>query len=98
MPSLNAPQIILEKATTNCFDNPNLDAVLHALGADRYVVYGVATDVCVKFAATGLLRTGRRVEIVEDAIRHITEEGRRSTVADFLSAGGVLTSVAEICG
>src|SRR5687767_10067372 len=34
VPDVNAQQILLEKLTTNCFDNPNLEAVLHAFAAD----------------------------------------------------------------
>ena len=41
--------------------------------ADRYVVYGVVTEICVKLAAFGLLKTGKRVEIVTDAIRSLND-------------------------
>ncbi|MCP5118664.1 MAG: cysteine hydrolase, partial [bacterium] len=37
----DAQQIILQKKSLNCFDNPNLDGLLRRLGAERYVVYGV---------------------------------------------------------
>src|SRR5207249_1017856 len=62
-------QILLEKQTLDCFSNVNLPALLDRLGADRYVVYGVVTEICVKLAAFGLLKTGRRVELVTDALR-----------------------------
>ena len=94
---VNAQQIILEKVTTNCFDNPNLEAVLHAFEADCFVVYGVVTEICVKFAALGLLRTGMRVEVVTDAVRHLSEPARDAMLAEFVEAGGVLTTVAEVC-
>jgi nicotinamidase/pyrazinamidase len=90
IPELNAPQIILEKVTTNCFDNPNLEALLERLDADRYVVYGVVTEVCVKFAAMGLLKTGKPVEVVSDAIRHLSEPARDAMLAEFQAAGGVV--------
>jgi nicotinamidase/pyrazinamidase len=86
---LNAQQIILEKVTTNCFDNPNLEAVLGALEADRYVVYGVVTEICVRFAALGLLRTGKQVEVVTNAVRHLSEGARDAMLAEFTAAGGV---------
>jgi nicotinamidase/pyrazinamidase len=69
-----AKQILLEKQKLDCFTNVNLAAVLDQLNADRYVVYGVVTEVCVKFAADGLLRTGRPVELVTDAIRGLTDD------------------------
>ncbi len=95
---LNAQQIVLEKVTTNCFDNPNLTTILEALSADCYVVYGVVTEICVKFAALGLLRTGRRVEVVTDAVRHLNEAKRDAMLSEFTAGGGVLTTVSELRG
>lgn len=94
---VSADQIILEKITIDCFENPNLGKVLSALNCDRYVVYGVATEVCVGLAAQGLLRTAARVQIVTDAIRHLTKEGLDATMAAFLNARGTLTTAAEVC-
>jgi nicotinamidase/pyrazinamidase len=94
---VNAQQIVLEKVTTNCFDNPNLNAVLEALEADCYVVYGVVTEICVKFAALGLLRTGKRVELVSDAVRHLREADRDAMLSEFANGGGVSKTAAEVC-
>jgi nicotinamidase/pyrazinamidase len=85
-----ARQIILEKQTLDCFSNVNLPAILDQLGADRYVVYGVVTEICVKFAAFGLLKTGKRVELVTDAIRSLDEAASAKVLAEFTAAGGVL--------
>lgn len=87
---LDVQQIILEKVTTNCFDHPKLEALLRMLDADRYVVYGVVTEVCVKFAAMGLLKTGKKVEVVSDAISHLSEPARDAMLAEFERAGGVV--------
>ncbi|MGH9611776.1 MAG: cysteine hydrolase family protein, partial [Bryobacteraceae bacterium] len=51
-------QILLEKQHVDCFTNRNLTSMLAALNAERFVVYGVVTEVCVKCAAFGLLNTG----------------------------------------
>src|SRR5271169_6366783 len=59
----SASQILLEKQALDCFSNVNLPDLLDRLAADRYIVYGVVTEICVKFAAIGLLKTGRRVEL-----------------------------------
>src|SRR5580658_6064472 len=50
-------QRILEKQTLDCFSSPQLAPLLTELNADRYVVYGVVTEICVRFAALGLLKT-----------------------------------------
>jgi len=89
-------QILLEKVHLDCFTNPNLDWILDALNADRYVVYGVVTEVCVSFAAFGLLRTGRRVEIVTDAVRALSEGAGSETLERFRREGGVLTTAAAV--
>jgi len=89
----SAQQILLEKQTFDCFTNINLAGLLERLDAKRYVVYGVVTEVCVKFAAWGLLKTGKRVELVTDAVRSLNDAAAAEMTASFLAAGGVLTTV-----
>jgi nicotinamidase/pyrazinamidase len=91
-----AQQVICEKQSLNCFDNANLHELLAALGADRYVVYGVVTEYCVALAANGLLRTGKPVEIVTDAIETLKREDGDVALRAFVEAGGRLTSFSEI--
>lgn len=85
-------QIILEKQTVDCFTNRHLDAILQTLKADRYVVYGVVTEICVKNAAFGLLKTGKPVFIVTDAIRALNDATAAQMLAEFQAAGGQLTT------
>jgi nicotinamidase/pyrazinamidase len=84
-------QILLEKQTFSALSNCNFEHLLELLAADRYVVYGVVTEVCVKFAAFGLLATGKRVEIVTDAICPLDEKKGAEVLAEFTAAGGHLT-------
>jgi len=86
-------QILLEKQTFDCFTNVNLAGLLDRLGAERYVVYGVVTEICVKLAAWGLLKTGKRVELVTDAARSLNDAAAAAMTDAFLKAGGVLTTV-----
>lgn len=88
-----AQQILLEKQTFDCFTNVNLAGLLERLDAKRYVVYGVVTEICVKFAAWGLLKTGKRVELVTDAVRSLNDAASAEMTASFVAAGGVLTTV-----
>ena len=88
-----AAQIIVEKQNVDCFTNPNLLPLLERLGADRYVVYGVVSEVCVRYAAFGLLKTGARVEVVIDAIKTLDAAKERETIERFESAGGRVTTV-----
>jgi nicotinamidase/pyrazinamidase len=89
-------QILLEKQTFSALSNLNFALLLDHFAAESYVVYGVVTEVCVKFAAFGLLETGKRVEIVTDAIRALDEQNGAKTLAEFKALGGHLTQAGMI--
>lgn len=93
-----AQQIIIEKQELDPFTNPNLRPLLDRLAADRYVVYGVVTEYCVRCAAMGLLRSGKRVELVTDAIETLDEDHAQRTIGEFTAARGKLTTVDEVLG
>jgi nicotinamidase/pyrazinamidase len=90
-------QIIIEKQALDCFTNPDLPAILKGLAAERYVVYGVVTEYCVRFAAFGLLATGARVELVTDAVKGLKKADSDRTLSEFTAAGGVLTTLEQVC-
>src|ERR1017187_4139479 len=72
-------QTIVEKQALDVFSNTDFLPLLDRLQADRYVVYGVATDYCVRCALTGLLATGKPVTLVTDAIAAVNaEDGARA--------------------
>lgn len=89
-------QVVVEKQQLDCFTNANLLPLLGDLQAQRYVVYGVVTEYCVRCAALGLLRTGARVELVTDAIQTLNPDESARTLAEFTAAGGVLRTVSEV--
>jgi nicotinamidase-related amidase len=91
-------QILLEKQALDCFTNVNLRALLERLGAERYVVYGVVTEICVSLAACGLLKTGKRVELVTDAVRSLDEDAARKALDAFEAQGGILTTEPQVTG
>jgi nicotinamidase/pyrazinamidase len=91
-------QIFVEKQKLDCFSNPELPGLLARLGAERYVVYGVVTEICVKLAAMGLIRTGARVEIVSDAVRSLSDDAGEMMLAEFRAAGGFVTQGPAIWG
>jgi len=89
-------QIMVEKQTLNVFSNPEFASLLERLQADRYVVYGVATDYCVRCAVTGLLAAGKPVSLVTDAIAAVNPKDGARVVDEFVARGGTLTTVAEL--
>jgi nicotinamidase/pyrazinamidase len=89
-------QIIVEKQMLDCFTNPSLRPLLNIIGADRYVVYGVVTEHCVRYAAFGLLETGAQVEIVTDAINSLNPSDEQDMLRRFQAQGGLLTTTAAV--
>jgi nicotinamidase/pyrazinamidase len=90
-------QIIVEKQALDVFTNPNIEALLARLGKDREIVlYGVVTEICVDRAARGLISRGYKVNVVEDAIRHLDEEKGQATVAEVQRHGGRVMRTKEV--
>jgi len=63
-------EIILRKNRFDAFSNPAARPLLAALAPGRIVVYGVALEVCDRYAVDGMLAQGGGFEIVlvEDAV------------------------------
>lgn len=67
-------QVIFHKTTFDVFSNPNFARLVDAVEVGRFVVFGVATDFCVRAAALGLLHRDCQVTIVSDAVRAVARE------------------------
>lgn len=92
-----ARQIVVEKQTLDVFDTCTIGRLLERLRAERYVVYGVATEICVKRAAFGLLKTGKPATLITDAVKGIAASDCARTFEEFQAAGGSLATIGEIC-
>ncbi len=89
-------QIIFEKNTIDFFANENLRHLLDELHAERFVVYGLVTEYCVRAAVSGLLERKARVDLVADAIKSLSAANERATLEQFTARGGRLVTVREI--
>ncbi|HWF11645.1 MAG TPA: isochorismatase family cysteine hydrolase [Bryobacteraceae bacterium] len=89
-------QIFIEKDVLDVFSNPDFVPLLDRLGIDDCYVYGVLTEFCVKCAAMGLLRIGRRVSLVTDAIAHYSATEGAKVIAGFEAAGGRTVTTGEL--
>jgi nicotinamidase/pyrazinamidase len=87
---------ILEKHGLDAFSNPNLVPLLRRLGARRAVVFGVATDYCVKLAVFGLLKEGIAVTVASDAIAGVSRDAAERALAEMRDAGAQFASTQEI--
>jgi nicotinamidase/pyrazinamidase len=91
------PQIIIEKDVYETTANPNFDLILQALGQRRFVVFGVATEYCVRADVLALRVRNKPVALVVDAIKAISEEGGRKALAEMSAAGVELVTTADVC-
>ncbi|HXZ41348.1 MAG TPA: isochorismatase family protein [Terriglobales bacterium] len=81
-------QILLEKQTLDIFESRHANALVERLPRDaEFVVFGVVTEYCVALAAKGLLKRGRRVSVVKDAIETLKPEDGRRTIAELQALG-----------
>lgn len=81
-------QILLEKQTLDIFESRHADELVKRLPKDaEFVVFGVVTEYCVRFAAKGLIERGRRVSVVEDAIETLKAEDGQRTGTELQALG-----------
>lgn len=94
--------ILIRKHWFDVFTNPHTDVVLEALDPTDVVLYGVALDVCNRYAIEGLLaRSAAQIHAVTDATRPIDataadplwaswrERGVRLVTTEQVVTGGV---------
>ncbi len=91
--------LTLEKRELDVFSRVDADDLVarYRRDAPTFVVYGVATDYCVRAAVLGLLRLNCRVAIVTDAIRAIDATIEGELLTEFAKAGVVLTVTDAVC-
>jgi len=90
--------LLFHKHWFDVFTNPNVLPALEALAPGRIVLYGVALDVCDKYAVEGLLehRPGTQLALVTDAIRAIHAEAGAALLRQWADRGVALVTSAEV--
>lgn len=90
--------ILFHKRYFDVFTNPNVGPVVDALAIDEVVLYGVALDVCNRYAVEGLLERypGLPITVVTDAVRAINEDRRGELLGDWQRRGVRLARTVEI--
>jgi len=89
-------QILLEKQTLDIFESRHADELLQRFPRDaHFVVFGVVTEYCVRFAAKGLLDRGRHVSVVKDAIETLSADAAQNTTAELQALGANFITTEE---
>jgi nicotinamidase/pyrazinamidase len=89
-------EIIFRKQRFDVFSNPNVDAVLGVLRPDEVVLYGVALDVCDRFAVEGLLARGLPVTVVTDAVKPIYPDAGAKLLDEWARRGVKLVDSSQV--
>ena len=78
--------------------NANVPAVLEALRPTRIILYGVATDVCDKYAIEGLLQHRPHVRLfaVVDAMKPIDRDVAEHLLKEWGEEGVRLVKTSEV--
>ena len=91
-----APQWLLEKQVFSLFDNAAAKRLLRGPAAGgRYVVYGVATEYCIRANVLDLLDRGLPVTLITDAILPVDAAAGESALAEMRSRGALLATADE---
>ena len=67
-------------------------SVLETVAPQHVVVYGVATEYCVRAEVLSMLARGRSVTVVRDAIKGIDPNAEAAALDEMERAGAALTS------
>ena len=68
-----------------------MEATLRKAGVTDVIVYGVATDYCVRATALDAAAAGFKVTMVESLSRGVAPESIKKAIADLKAAGVTVT-------
>jgi len=93
-----AAEVVLRKNRFDAFSNPAAAPLLRTLAPDRVVVYGVALEVCDRYAVEGMLALdgGFEIVLVEDAVAALDPVKGRALVEEWRRRGVRVTSTDEV--
>jgi len=99
IPDTIPPHLTIHKGAYDVFSTPEADAIIarYARNEPTFVVYGVATDYCVRCVVAGLLQRGHKVAVVVDAIRAVDPDQEAAELTRFARGGALLTVADVVC-
>jgi nicotinamidase/pyrazinamidase len=88
--------LYFEKQHYDVFTNPGIDLFLKKANVNEAVVYGVATDYCVKAAVLGMQKRNIQCYVVEDAIKGVFPDGAKTALEEMVNAGAKLVTTKQV--
>ena len=90
--------VLLHKHAFDIFTNPNVEPVLDAIDPKTIVLFGVALDVCDRYAVEGLLerRPDTDLAVVTDAVSAIDDETGARLLQEWAERGVRMTTTADV--
>jgi nicotinamidase/pyrazinamidase len=90
-------QIIVEKQALDLLSNQMVPRLLRVL-PQHAIVFGVATEYCVKLACLGIRGAGVPVALVTDAARGLTPETEKEALEEMRGAGVEFITLETLLG
>ncbi|HTY25990.1 MAG TPA: bifunctional nicotinamidase/pyrazinamidase [Desulfomonilaceae bacterium] len=98
---------VVRKGTSSKFDSysgfmddggvkTDLDKVLKDAGIKTLIVYGIATDYCVKATALDGLKEGYKVIVVHDLCRGVADETSKAALEEMKQKGAQILPLADL--
>ena len=88
--------LYFEKQSYDVFTNHSFEEFLKIADVKEAVVYGVATDYCVKAAVLGMQKRGIQCYVVKDAIKGVTPETTKQALEEMVKAGARFIKTKEV--
>lgn len=93
---LTYKQVILHKRCINPFDEPRIERLLSEVKADEFVLIGAGTEDAVKATAMGLIRRGKRVRIIVDALGSHNRKEAQLALRKMQAKGATLIMTRDV--
>ncbi|HYH47983.1 MAG TPA: isochorismatase family cysteine hydrolase [Acidimicrobiia bacterium] len=94
----SAAEVVLRKNRFDAFSNPAAAPLLRTLAPERVVVYGVALEVCDRYAIEGMLAldAGFEIVLVEDAVAALDPAKGAALLEEWRRRGVRVASTDEV--
>lgn len=92
--------LLFHKHYFDVFTNPHVAPAVQSLGVSEVILYGVALDVCNRYAVEGLLERFPEitVSVVVDGVRALEEGGRAALLGGWEARGVTLVHTEDVVG